>query len=155
MSDLNSINVTARLGAEPELRHSNGGEAILNLRLAVSNRVKKGAEWVDETIWLNTALFGKRAEGFAKIARKGMRVGVSGSLRVREYEGNNGKGTSVEIFAESVVPLDSKRDDSPASAGNGGKPRNSKPQDDEPDFGGGGGASDFDDIPFAPVGDVG
>lgn len=151
MSDINSLTITGRLGADADLKYTQGGEAVLNLRVAVGQRVKRGGEWKDEPVWLTVTVFGKRAEGLAKLLSKGSRVGATGELRVRQYETRDGgKGTSVELFARDVVPLDGKRD-------GGGQRQASQQQEPETNYygGGGGNGPSDDEIPFAPVGDVG
>jgi single-strand DNA-binding protein len=153
-NDVNSLNITGRIGADPELKYTQGGEAVLNLRVAVGHRTKKGGEWVDEAIWLTVTIFGKRAEGFSKIARKGSRIGATGELRVRTYETRDGgKGTSVELYAFNVVPLDGRPQDGgersqqssgqrSQSGGSSSSQRGNSPPDEEaPPF-------NDDDIPF-------
>ena len=142
--DLNQICVTGRLGADPELKHLNGGDAVLNIRLAVSGSEKRGGQYVDTTTWFRVAMFGKRAEGLAKFLAKGHRVAVSGRLTVREFDKKDGtKGTSVEISASDVVSLDSKKADGQATRSSGQRAATPEPTSELGDdtFG-------EDDIPF-------
>lgn len=135
MSDINSVSFTGRVGSDPELKYTQGGQAVLEIRFAVGGRKKEREQWIDTTTWLRTSTFGKRAEALIKLLRKGSRIGVTGKLEVRDYETKEGvKGRSVEVFSDDIVLLDAKREGG-GGAGN------------KQDAGGFGGGCD-DDIPF-------
>ena len=124
MSDLNSISFTGRLAAEPETRYTASGTAIWSARVA------NGYGYGDNkgTNWLTVQVFGKRAESLAKLElAKGAQVGVTGELRVREYDRKDGsKGTAVEVSASDVALLGGKPSD---RNGEGAQPKASgKPQ---------------------------
>lgn len=135
MSDLNVVSVTGRVG-KVELKYTQGGKAILEMSIAVGGSKKINGQWEKTTTWLRTSQWDQSAERLSKMINKGDRIAVSGQLEVREYERKEGgKGTSVEIAFSEIVLL-------------GGKP-GERQQSDGP------GAGNTDDIPFAPVGDVG
>lgn len=133
MSDLNSYTCTGRLGADAETRYSASGTAIWSCRLAVGYGYGDNAG----TNWLRVSAFGKRAEGLAKLTlAKGDRIGVTGELRVREYEKDGAKRTSVEINANDVALLSGKRDaEQPSRAPVKGcpQPDHGGFEDDDPD----------------------
>lgn len=80
---------------------------MLNLSVAVSRRVKKGDEWVDEPIWTDVTLFGKRCQWLHDHMRTGTLIEAVGELSLREYTGKDGeKRTQVELFARDIRPLD-------------------------------------------------
>ena len=94
---------TGNIGWEPELRDA-GATKVLNLRLATGRRRKDGDEWSESTVWVNVPIFGRRAEGLARVLHKGDMVYVSGPIDTREYSKKDGsKGFSVEVFADKVV----------------------------------------------------
>lgn len=98
MADLNSISVTGRLGATPQLKFTQGGQALWSARIAV-NGWKKG-----DVVWLNVSVWGKRAEGLGKLELgKGARVGVTGRLTCRTFENKEGK--TVEAFEIQAVDV--------------------------------------------------
>src|SRR5699024_11001031 len=138
MSDINSYNATGRLGADAEVKYTSSGTAIWNARVAVGYGYGQNAG----TNWLRVSAFGKRAEGLAKLElRKGSRIGVTGELRVREYDKNDGtKGISVEVNASDIALLDGKP--------SGQVPARGPAPQQEQDQSAGGGFAD-DDIPFA------
>lgn len=101
---MNNVTLFGCLGSDGELRMTAGGLGILKLRVATNERVKKGEEWVDHTEWHAVTVFGKRAEGLAKILSKGNKVLVSGRLRTSQYqrEGEEKPRYTTEIMADDV-----------------------------------------------------
>lgn len=97
--DLNHVTIIGRLGRDPE---TNPAGTVCKLRIASSDRVKRGDEWVDATNWFDVAAFGKTAEHCAQYLSKGRQVAVSGKLRYREWEKDGAKRSAVEIAADSV-----------------------------------------------------
>ena len=92
---MNNVSLIGRLGRDPELRHTQSGKAVANLRLAISNGKDRDATWLDVVCW------DKTAELVANYKRKGDEVAVEGRLQVREYqdrEGNNRKAVEVVAF---------------------------------------------------------
>src|SRR5690606_510794 len=101
---LNRVMLLGNLGADPELRMTASGQAVLKLRLATSesyldrNRVRQ-----ERTDWHSVVIWGKRAEALSKILAKGSRIFVEGGLRTSSYderEGNERYRTGV--VAENV-----------------------------------------------------
>lgn len=113
-ADLNRVTLVGRLTRDPELRHSTSGQAIANMRLAVSSRGRDDAgNWADKGNFFDVTVFGKQAETAKDYLSKGRRVGVDGRLSWREWEAQDGsKRQSVEVIANDVYFLDS-RDDGP------------------------------------------
>jgi len=94
------------LVADPELRFTAAGKAVVNFRIAASSRKKQGDEWVDgDSCFLTVSAWDDTAENIAETLTKGQSVIVSGDLKQREYETNTGeKRTVYEIAARSVGP---------------------------------------------------
>ncbi len=162
---LNKVLLLGNLGADPELRVTPGGQAVLKLRLATtesyldrSNTRQERTEWHRITIW------GKRGEALAKILSKGDRLFVEGRIQTSSYEKNGEKRYSTDIIANNVILAGGGRrgstneGDAPRSSygsrGGGGAPssRQDEPQsfDQGPsdDFDAGGGGGGDDEIPF-------
>ncbi len=99
---MNIVHVGGNLGADPELKISSSGVAVLKLRVASNERVKKGEEWVDHTEWHNITMFGKRAEALARILAKGSKVFVTGSLRTSSWEHEGQKRYRTEIIGNDL-----------------------------------------------------
>lgn len=101
---MNTVNITGRLAAQPELKTTPNGKSVCNFRLAVGRpKVKDITDWIPCTAW------NQSAEYICKYAQKGNRVGVSGMLTSREYEDKDGnRRTSYEVLCEALEILESK-----------------------------------------------
>jgi single-strand DNA-binding protein len=159
-SNVNVVVITGNLTRDPELRHTGGGTAICELRVAVNSRRKDGqsGEWVDKANYFDVTVWGAQGENCANYLSKGRPVAVEGRLDWREWEAKDGSGKrqAVQIIANTVQFLGS-RDGAGGgqSGGNGGDGGGFTPQSDVPadtsDFEGaaaGGGGGSEDDIPF-------
>jgi single-strand DNA-binding protein len=156
-SNVNVVVITGNLTRDPELRHTGGGTAICELRVAVNSRRKDGqtGEWVDKPNYFDVTVWGAQGENCANYLAKGRPVAIEGRLDWREWEDKEGnKRQNVEIIANSVQFLGS-RDGAGGGNGNGGgfTPTSDVPADTS-DFEGaaagaaGGGGGSEDDIPF-------
>jgi single-strand DNA-binding protein len=160
---LNKVLLLGNLGADPELRVTPGGQAVLKLRLATTesyldrnNTRQERTEWHRITIW------GKRGEALAKFLTKGDRLFIEGRIQTSSYEKNGEKRYSTDIIANNVILAGGGRGrgapegDQPRSSNRSAPPTSRN--DDMPsssydapsdDFGGGGGGGGGDDeIPF-------
>lgn len=103
MQGLNRVMLLGNLGADPELKQTGGG-AVLKLRLATSEQyLDKDKQRQERTEWHSVTVFGKRAEGLARILGKGNRLFVEGSIRTSSYEKNGEKRYSTEIVASDII----------------------------------------------------
>jgi single-strand DNA-binding protein len=154
-SNVNVVVITGNLTRDPELRHTGGGTAVCELRVAVNSRRKDGqtGEWVDKPNYFDVKVWGAQGENCATYLSKGRPVAVEGRLDWREWEAKDGSGKrqKVEIIANSVQFLGSRDGSGGGNGANGGggfTPSSDVPADSS-DFAGAtaGGGSD-DDIPF-------
>jgi single-strand DNA-binding protein len=139
MDGLNRVMLLGNLGADPELRMTGSGQAVLNLRLATSESyLDKDKARQERVEWHAIVVWGKRAEGLGKILRKGDRIFVEGGLRTSSYDDRDGnKRYKTEVVAQHVI-LNGK----PVA---GARPA---PNDDAEPTGPGARSFDDDDIPF-------
>jgi len=167
---LNRVMLLGNLGADPELRMTQGGQAVLKLRLATTETyLDRNRARQERTEWHSVVIWGKRAEALAKILTKGSRIFVEGGLRTSSYDDRDGnKRYRTEVVATNII-LSGGRGAAggPGGAAGGGGGYRDAPAD-EGDFGepyrpasgpapsgggGGGGGAEFpeaddDDIPF-------
>lgn len=135
---MNRVTLFGNLGADPELRSTSGGQAVLKMRLATSERYKdKSEQWQERTEWHNVIVWGKRAEGLSRILSKGSTVLVEGSLRTSSYDKGGEKRYKTEVVASELKLAGGKRTERDDSQRHPGA---SVPAGDE-------GVGD-DDIPF-------
>jgi len=155
---VNKVILIGNLGADPEVRHTQDGRPIVNLRVATSDswRDKNTGERREKTEWHRVVIF---SEGLAKIAeqylKKGSKVYLEGALQTRKWEDQSGQErytTEVVLqgFNSTLTMLDGRRDGGgmgESAGGGGGDFGRTKPLSSS----GGGGSFNKeldDEIPF-------
>jgi single-strand DNA-binding protein len=100
----NHTTIVGNLVDDPELRFTNTGTPVTNLRVAVTQRIQQDGEWRDgDTSFLRVNVWRGQAEHLADSLSKGDRVMVTGRLRQRSWETPEGEKRSVaEIEADEV-----------------------------------------------------
>ena len=111
---LNKVFIQGRMCADPVLRHTQSGTAVVSFTLAVERDFKdkqtgeKTTDFIDCVAWRGTAEF------VSRFFTKGRMAVVVGSLQIRAWEDKEGnKRRTAEVIAESVYFGDSKRDSDP------------------------------------------
>ena len=108
MAGETNITVIGNLTDDPELKFTPSGAAVANFTVASTPRTfdRQTNEWKDgDALFLRCAAWRQLAENVAESLTKGQRVIVTGALRVRQYERQDGsKGTSVELNVDEVGP---------------------------------------------------
>ena len=110
MASLNRIAVIGNLGTEPEMRFTPSGQPVTSFRVA-TNRVytTPEGERKEETTWFKVVAWGKQAESCNQFLTKGSSVYVEGSIKLNQWEGEDGQARSnMEITANQVVFLSRK-----------------------------------------------
>jgi single-strand DNA-binding protein len=138
---VNKVILIGNLGRDPEIRRTQDGRPIANLRIATSEswRDKTTGERRDKTEWHTVVIF---SEGLCRIAeqylKKGAKVYIEGQLQTRKWQAQDGQDrytTEVVLqgFNSVLTMLDSRgggvsagslQDDDPASPGSGGPSSN-------------------------------
>jgi len=143
MSGVNKVILVGNLGANPELRYTQGQQAVANLRLATTEKwTDKNGQKQEATEWHRVVVWGRQAEIAGQYLTKGRQVYVEGSIRTRQWQDQQGqKRYTTEIVARNIQMLGG-RGERPAEDMAGA----TVPPDDSVtgDFGGG----PDDDIPF-------
>src|SRR5215207_777469 len=102
------LTVVGNLTADPELRFTPSGAAVANFTVASTPRTfdRQTNEWKDgDALFIRCAAWRQLAENCAESLQKGQRVIVTGALRIRNFERQDGsKGTSVEINVDEIGP---------------------------------------------------
>ncbi len=107
MSGVNKVILIGNLGANPEVRYTQGGTTVANLRLATTRRwTGKDGQRQDETEWHNVVSFGKLAEICGQYLQKGKQIYVEGRLRTRQWQDQQGnKRYTTEVVMENMTML--------------------------------------------------
>ncbi len=168
---INKVILVGNLGADPEIRRTQDGRPIANLRIATSEswRDKSSGERRERTEWHRVVIFN---EGLCKIAeqylRKGSKVYLEGQLQTRKWQDQSGQDRySTEVvlqgFNGNLTMLDGRSGgggmaeagggDFDSGGGYGGYDEPRKPASGGGGSGGGGGGQSYDkplddEIPF-------
>jgi len=107
---LNKVILIGRLGANPEGRYTQKGQATTSFSIATNERWKKAdGSWTDHTEWHNIVVWGALAEFCAEKLYKGQLVQVEGMLRTRGWKDEGGSSHKItEILCSQIVPLEKK-----------------------------------------------
>lgn len=122
MSSVNKVILIGHLGADPELRYTQGGQAVTSMRLATSESwTDRDGQKQERTEWHSITVWGKQAESCAQHLAKGRQVFIEGRLQSREYEDKEGVTRKVwEIQADRVTFIGGRGD---GAGSDGGHPR--------------------------------
>jgi single-strand DNA-binding protein len=109
---MNRVTLLGNLGVDPELKVAQTGLAILQLRLATNEQQwdKEKQTSTERTEWHDVILFGARAEGLAKVLKRGDQLLVEGALRTTSWEKDGVKRWRTEILAKEIYFAGKKRD---------------------------------------------
>ncbi len=108
---LNKVQLIGRLGQDPDIRHTQGGDVVANLSLATSRRWKddKGDN-LEKTEWHRCVLWRKQAEIAESYLKKGSLIYVEGRLETNKYEKDDETRYSTQIVVSQVTFLDTKKE---------------------------------------------
>ncbi len=133
---VNKVILVGNVGADPEIRRTQDGRPIANLRIATSEswRDRNSGERREKTEWHTVVVFN---EGLCKVVeqyvKKGAKLYIEGALQTRKWQDQTGADRySTEIvlqgFNSTLTMLDGRGEGGGGGAGRGGE-----------DFAGGGG----------------
>ena len=102
----NSVTLVGNLVEDPELRFTASGVAMARIRIAVSRRYQdRDGNWQEESSFFGGTVWRDHAENVAESLTKGTRVMLSGRLKQRQWETNEGEKRSVvEIDIQEIGP---------------------------------------------------
>ena len=147
---VNKVILIGNVGADPEIRRTQDGRPIANLRIATSEswRDRNSGERREKTEWHTVVVF---SEPLCKVieqyVKKGAKLYIEGALQTRKWQDQNGNDRySTEIvlqgFNSTLTMLDGRGEGGGERRGGG-------------DFGGssnyGGGAPSYDDYGSRPA----
>jgi single-strand DNA-binding protein len=147
---VNKVILIGNVGADPEIRRTQDGRPIANLRIATSEswRDRNSGERREKTEWHTVVVFN---EGLCKVVeqyvKKGAKLYIEGALQTRKWQdqsGNDRYSTEVVLqgFNSTLTMLDGRGEGGGDRSGFGGGNRVGN------DFGGGDfGGDDYDRRP--------
>ncbi|MBB3389294.1 single-strand DNA-binding protein [Rhizobium sp. BK275] len=125
---VNKVILVGNVGADPEIRRTQDGRPIANLRIATSEtwRDRNSGERREKTEWHTVVVFN---EGLCKVVeqyvKKGAKLYIEGALQTRKWQDQNGNDRySTEIvlqgFNSTLTMLDGRGEGAGAGSGFGG-----------------------------------
>ena len=105
---INEVLLVGRLVADPELKSTQSGIAVVSFTVAV-NRSYKNASGGYDADFINCVAWRNQAEFLSKYFSKGDKIGIIGSIQTRSYEDRAGmKRYATEVVADKIRFIDSK-----------------------------------------------
>ncbi|MHC9533167.1 single-stranded DNA-binding protein [Dellaglioa sp. L3N] len=107
---MNRINLVGRLTADPELKYTVSGIAVLSGTIAVKRQFKN-AQGESVSDFIRYRIWRKAAEVFANYTHKGSQVALGGFLETGSYDDKNGnKVYTADVVVDQFDFLDSKNE---------------------------------------------
>ena len=112
--NLNKVILCGRLTADPELKQTSGGIAVVSFSLAVNRRYQsrsadgasapqQQADFISIVAWRQTAEF------ISRYFRRGSAICITGSIQTRTWQDQQGqKRYTTEVVADEAMFVDSK-----------------------------------------------
>ena len=107
---LNQVVFVGRLTKDPEVVESESGKKRTRIIVAV-NRTYKNMDGIYETDFIPCILWNNVAENTCEYCHKGDVIGVKGRIQTNSVESDEGYKNYVEIIAEKVTFLSTKKVD--------------------------------------------
>lgn len=105
----NTVVLTGRLTADPELKTTQGGISVTSFCIAVDRPYRSGE--AKQTDFINIAAWRQTAEFVTRYFKKGNLIGIEGRIQTRKYTDRDGNQRSVfEVAASNIQFVESKRD---------------------------------------------
>lgn len=86
---INVVTISGNLTCDPEFHMAKSGDGVvLTFSVAVNERKKnqQTQQWEDVPTFVDCVVFGKRATALGNILHKGLKVSVSGKLRMSQWQ---------------------------------------------------------------------
>lgn len=109
---VNKVILLGRVGKDPEVRNLENGATVANLTLATSEKYKdkQTGESKEVTEWHRLVLWRGLAEIAAKYVHKGDLLYVTGKIKARSWDSDDGKKHYItEIFVDELKMLGSPK----------------------------------------------
>ncbi|NJM08612.1 single-stranded DNA-binding protein, partial [Candidatus Gracilibacteria bacterium] len=105
--DLNKVQMTGHLGADPEMRYTAQGSAVTTFRVASGRTWKdRDGNQHDDTEWFRVVAWDKLGEICNQYLTKGTRVYIEGRLQTRKWQGQDGQDRyTSEVIAQDMIIL--------------------------------------------------
>ncbi len=105
---LNRVELIGNLGADPELRYTQGGTSVANFNIACSETWTKDGQRQEKTEWVRIVAWGNLAEIAAAHLTKGKQIYCAGKMVTNDWTDRDGvKRKSTEVHIREMIMLGS------------------------------------------------
>lgn len=112
--NFNNVMLGGRLTADPEIKKTQSGKAVVSFTVAISRRTSKDAEPMAD--FINCVAWEKTAETIAHFFKRGSSIFIVGELQVRSYTANDGsKRYITEVLVRDIRFVDTKAESAATS----------------------------------------
>ena len=105
---LNRVELIGNLGADPELRYTQGGTPVANFNIACTETWTKDGQRQEQTEWVRIVAWRNLAEIAAAHLSKGKQIYCAGKMVTRDWTDRDGvERKSVEVHIRDMIMLGS------------------------------------------------
>lgn len=140
---INKVILVGRLGKDPEIRSTPGGQTVTRFSLATDERfTDRNGEKQARTEWHNIVAWGRLGEICGQYLRKGKLVFIEGSIRTDSWDDKETgqKRYRTEIVARDMKMLDRKGEEMNGGGAYAGAPKGASASEPE--------IHDDEEVPF-------
>lgn len=109
---LNKVMLIGRLGADPEIKYTQSGSPVANLRIATDESyTDRNGQRQEKTEWHTVIAFQRTAEICQQYLHKGSLVYIEGKLQTRKWQDKNGQERyTTEIRVDRLQMLERRQE---------------------------------------------
>lgn len=125
----NNVIVMGKMTRDPEIRTTPSGAKVCEISVAVSDSVKQGDKWVEETTFVDVTVWQKTAELVERFGGKGKTLLIAGRLKMDKWtdKATQQPRSKLKVVADSVTFVDGKE---PSGGNAGSNARNERRRGD-------------------------
>ena len=113
---MNNVNLIGRLTADPELKRTQSGTAMVRFSIAVDRAYTKQGE-EKQADFINCVAWDKKAEFICKYFSKGQKIALTGSIRTGSYTDKDGnKRNTFDVWLDNVEFCESHKGETSTEA---------------------------------------
>lgn len=104
---MNNCSLIGRLTKDPEVKKTQSGTSVCSFTIAVDRRFKN-ADGTRQTDFIPCVGWRQVADIIGQYFHQGSRIGITGSIQTRSYDGQNGKVFITEVLVSEIEFIDKK-----------------------------------------------
>jgi len=110
MQSLNKISLIGRIGQDSILRYTSDNTPVANFSMAIDESYRDSQGVKQESVqWFNIVVWRKLGEIAGEYLKKGQLLYVESKLKIKSYEGKDGRPISgFEVIADNFIILSNK-----------------------------------------------